>query len=283
MKLLHLAFLSTLLSSASLSFAIEGFERDRVKLVVEGYDFTEGPTIIADGDLLFTAPRDNKVVRYSIPEGESSVFYEGEIGPSALFFREGVLFATHGGAKQVARFNKDGELEALAEEYKGNPFNKPNDLWVSPLGIVYFTDPNYGRQPMTQDGEFAYRVSKEGKVERIDAVFQRPNGIVGSEDGKTLFITDAGASKTYRFELGEDGTPGKQVLFAEIGGDGMTLDHKGNLFLTVPRQKAIVVLNPDGKEIARISDFGCTNCCFGPEGRILYITKGPGLYALPLY
>ena len=70
----------------------------------------------------------------------------------------------------------------------------------------------------------AYMRTKDAEVRRTDATFTRPNGIIGTEDGKTLFITDAGASRTWRFELGEDGVPGKSILFSEIGGDGMPLD-----------------------------------------------------------
>ena len=63
----------------------------------------------------------------------------------------------------------------------------------------------------------------------------------------------------------------------------MTLDHLGNLYLAVPRQKALVVMAPDGSEIARIEEFGCTNVCFGPEGKILYITGKPGLWAVEVF
>ena len=262
---------------------LENFKKENLKVVVEGHTFTEGPTLDGEGNVLFTSPKQNAIVRYSIADQSHSVFYRGDDPVSALFFRDSKLYATQGTLKRISEIKSPDEFAIVADSYRDAPFNKPNDLWVSPDGHLYFTDPNYGRNPLSQDGEFAYMVSKGGKITRIDAKFNRPNGIVGSEDGRTLFITDAGDSKTYKFDLDENGSPGKQLLFTEIGGDGMTLDQHGNLYIAVPRQKALVVINPGGQEIARISEFGCTNVCVGPERKILFITKAPGLWALRLH
>lgn len=258
-------------------------QSENVNVIAEGHDFTEGPALDDQGNILFTSPRQKAIVRYSLTDGSNSLFYEGGDSVSALFFRNGKLYATQGDLDRVIEIKSPDEFVPIAESFDGKPFNKPNDLWVSPSGHIYFTDPDYGRGPLPQGGEFAYWITPDGEVHRIDATFNRPNGIVGSEDGKTLFITDAGDSKTYRFNLGEDGKPGKQELFTDIGGDGMTLDRQGNLYIAVPRQKALVVINPEGEEIARLEDFGCTNVCFGPKGEILYITRKPGLWALRVY
>ena len=174
-------------------------------------------------------------------------------------------------------------LTQYVEKYNDKLFNNTNDLWVSFKGLVYFTDPNYGQKPLKQEGEFAYYVNLKGEVKRINATFKRPNGIVGTKDGNKLFITDAGASKTYVFDLDENGNPLEQVLFTDIGGDGMALDSKGNLYIAVPRQKCQVVINPEGKEIARIKDFSCTNVCFGGKDmKTLFITSGGCLYSIQM-
>ncbi|MEM8955646.1 MAG: SMP-30/gluconolactonase/LRE family protein [Verrucomicrobiota bacterium] len=283
MKLFANACLFLLLAAIGHADLAKNFKKENLKTLVEGHEFTEGPILDADGNILFTSPRQNAIIRYSIKDGSNSVFYQGEYPVSALFFRDGKLLATQGDLDRVIEIKSPEEFVPVAETFDDKPFNKPNDLWVSPSGHIYFTDPNYGRGPLPQGGEFAYWVTPEGKVHRIDATFNRPNGIVGSEDGKTLFITDAGDSKTYQFTLDENGTPGPQTLFTEVGGDGMTLDKHGNLYITVPKQKALVVVAPDGNEISRISDFGCTNATFGPEGKILYITRTPGLWSLKIY
>ncbi|MEM9015552.1 MAG: SMP-30/gluconolactonase/LRE family protein [Verrucomicrobiota bacterium] len=278
-----LGFVALLASAAAQAAPKTALKIENAQVVAEGHEFTEGPAFDGEGNILFTSPRQNAIVRYSIKDGTNSNFYEGDVPVSALFFRNGNLFATQGDLDRAIEIKSPDEFIPIVESFEGKPFNKPNDLWVSPTGHLYFTDPNYGRGPLPQGGEFAYWVTPEGEIHRIDATFNRPNGIIGSEDGKALFITDAGDSKTYRFELGEDGKPGKQELFTEVGGDGMTLDSQGNLYLAVPRQKALVAIDPAGKEIARIEEFGCTNVTFGPEGKVLYITKAPGLWALRVY
>ncbi|MEM1297510.1 MAG: SMP-30/gluconolactonase/LRE family protein, partial [Verrucomicrobiota bacterium] len=281
--LAFLGFVALLAGATAQADPKTALKIENAQVVSQGHEFTEGPTLDGEGNILFTSPRQNAIVRYSIKDGTSSIFYKGDVPVSALFFRDGKLFATQGNLDRVIEIESPDKFVPVVESFEGKPFNKPNDLWVSPSGHIYFTDPNYGRGPLPQGGEYAYWVTPEGTVYRIDATFNRPNGIVGSEDGKTLFITDAGDSKTYRFELDEDGKPGKQKLFTEIGGDGMTLDSKGNLYMGVPRQKALVAIDPDGKEIARIEEFGCTNVTFGPEGKVLYITKSPGLWALRIW
>ena len=282
-RFVQVGFLLFVMSGLARAELKSVFKKENLQLLVEGFSFVEGPTWDGKENILFTSPKTKQVIRYSLKDGRHSVFSETDEPFSALYLREGKLYATRGELKSVVRIEAPDLFVTLAGKYKNAPFNKPNDLWVSPGGHIYFTDPNYGRKPLSQDGEFAYHISKKGTVHRIGAQFKRPNGIVGSEDGKTLFITDAGDSKTYRFPLNDDGSVGKGVLFTEIGGDGMTLDRHGNLYISVPRQKALVVISPKGKEIARISEFGCTNLCFGPEGRVLYITGKPGLWSLKIF
>ena len=66
------------------------FTKENLKQLVTGYSFTEGPAF--DGEsIYFTAPRDKKIVKWSIEKGESSVFYEGENAPGALFFHKSFL------------------------------------------------------------------------------------------------------------------------------------------------------------------------------------------------
>ena len=273
-----LLILLTLLTSVHAE-GFSHFKKENLKQLVSGYSFTEGPTF--DGkNIYFTAPRDKKIVKWSIEKQKASTFYEGENSPGALYFHNSFLFATKNGIMKTPL--NSAKLTQYVEKYNGKLFNNTNDLWASPKGFVYFTDPNYGRKPLKQEGEFAYYVNLKGEVKRINATFKRPNGIIGSKDGKKLFITDAGASKTYVFELDENGNPSEQVLFTDIGGDGMTLDSKGNLYIAVPRQKSLVVINPQGKEIARIKDFGCTNVCFGGKDmKTLFITSG-GLHSIQM-
>ena len=97
----------------------------------------------------------------------------------------------------------------------------------------------------------------------MDDKLKRPNGIIGSPDGKTLFVADPGAGKTYTYKVedGEEGALSGKKLFVESGSDGMALDNKGNLYLT---SGTVQVYNPGGKKIADLKfPERPSNVCFG--------------------
>ena len=104
----------------------------------------------------------------------------------------------------------------LVDEYEGKPLNGPNDVWVRPDGALYFTDPFYERpwwthDAMPQDGQHVYFLSADRRrLVRVTDDLQKPNGIIGTPDGKTLFVADIGAGKTYRYDIAPDGSLGRQ-------------------------------------------------------------------------
>ena len=59
--------------------------------------------------------------------------------------------------------------------------------------------------------------------------FEKPNGVPGTTDAKILYVTDAGAGKTYKYDLQKDGSLAKKTLFVDLGFDGMTIDVSGNV------------------------------------------------------
>ena len=109
---------------------------------------------------------------------------------------------------------------------------------MRPDGALYFTDPFYKRSwwthdTMPQDGQHVYFLSADRRhLVRVTHDLEKPNGIIGTPDGKTLYVADIGAGKTYRYEIAADGDLTHKTLVAEQGSDGMTLDNEGNLYLT---------------------------------------------------
>jgi gluconolactonase len=171
----------------------------------------------------------------------------------------------------------------MAEGYDGKSFNSPNDLWESPKGGYYMTDPRYGsRDNLPQDGEHVYYIGGDGKkVVRVVDDMVRPNGVTGTEDGSILYVADQGAGKTYMYSILEDGTLADKQLFADEGSDGMTVDSGGNVYLT---NSAVKVYNPAGRLIETIEvPENPTNVCFGGrDGKTLYITAQTSVYKLEM-
>jgi gluconolactonase len=108
----------------------------------------------------------------------------------------------------------------------------------------------------------------------------QPNGVIGTPDGRTLYVADIRDKKTHAYDIQPDGSLANKRLFCEMGSDGMTIDNEGNVYLT---GKGVTVFDQSGKQIDHIPvDARWTaNVCFGREdGHTLFITASQGLYAI---
>jgi len=252
------------------------------ELVRDGFTFTEGPARAPDGSVYFSYVRAGRTWHWN-PEGEVTLFREDTGGGNGMYFdSDGNLFVCEGDRGRITRVTLENEVTVVADEYNGKRFNRPNDLWVAPDGGVYFSDPNYGGGELSQDGEHVYYVPPGGgEVVRIIDDMVRPNGLIGTPDGRTLYVTDAGDAKTWRFAVGEDGGLSERTVFVEFGGDGMTIDAGGNVYLALD---AVVAFSPEGEQIERIElPERPTNMCFaGEDLRTLLITARGSVFTVDM-
>jgi len=180
-------------------------------------------------------------------------------------------------------------VTVLVKDYKGKLLNGPNDLWEGLKGGIYFTDPLYKRPywtrdpAMQQDGQHVYYLTPgRKKLIRVTEDLVQPNGIIGTPDGKMLYVADIGDRKTYVYNIEADGTLSGKKLFCSMGSDGMTIDSEGNIYLT---GRGVTVFNPAGEKIEQIPiDAGWTaNVTFGGADRhTLFITAQTSLYGLQM-
>lgn len=259
----------------------------KVEKLAGGFKFTEGPAGDADGNVFFTDQPNNRIHKWST-DGRLSVFRHDNPGRSnGLYFdRKGNLLACADLDNELWQIDMRGRATVLVKDYKGKKLNGPNDLWPDPKGGIYFTDPFYkrpywNRGPMEQDGKHVYYL-KPGYEEltRVTNDLVTPNGIIGTPDGKHLYVADLGDQKTYVYDINPDGTLSNKKLFCTMGSDGMTIDNEGNVYLT---GKGVTVFNPAGDMIEHIPiDAGWTaNVCFGgADGHTLFITAQESLFGL---
>ena len=248
-----------------------------------GFGFLEGPVTDRSGDLYFTDINNNQIWRYTAG-GEFEVVIEPSNNANGLTLDlDGSLLICEQNAQRITRREADGSLSVVADSYNGAPLNSPNDLWVHPDGSIYFTDPRYRwpEGPPSQPGEYVYRISPDRQsVEALVTDIPKPNGIVGTEDGSTLYLASTETLKIYRFDIAADGTLENRIEFADQGSDGMTLDEFGNVYLTW--RGGVSIRNPDGEEIEFIeTPQNPANVGFGgADGRTLYMTARTSLYSL---
>ena len=245
------------------------------------FKFTEGPAADAKGNVYFTDIPNNRIHKWSL-DGKLTVFNADSGGANGLFFdTDGSLLACQGARGRLVAIDMKGKVTVLADKYGGKRFNKPNDLWADARGGIYFTDPIYGRGwPRHQGGEHVYYLKPDRKtVIRVIDDMVRPNGIIGAPDGKTLYVTDHGGKKTFRYTVKPDGTLAGKKLFAPVGSDGMTVDSEGNVYLT---EAAVLVYSPAAKRIAEIAiPQRPSNVCFGgKDRRTLFVTARQSVYSI---
>lgn len=254
-----------------------------VQKLAGDFRFTEGPAADAKGNVYFTDIPNNRILKWSL-DGTLSVFREDSGGANGLYFdKDGKLLVCEGDGQRLVAIAPDGAVNVLAAEYQGKPFNSLNDLWIDPKGGVYFTDPRYGnRDNLPQDGEHVYYLKPGGKtVMRVIDDMVRPNGLIGTPDGKRLYVTDNGGGKTYAYTVKADGTLADKTLFCSEGADGMTIDERGNVYLTT---SVVAVFDPAGKRIEDIQvPEQPSNVCFGgPDNQTLFITARTSLYSIAM-
>jgi len=255
----------------------------KVEKLAGGFAFTEGPAADAHGNVYFSDIPNNRIHKWSL-DSKLSTFRENSDGANGLYFdAEGNLLACEGTGRSLVSIDPQGKVTALAERYLGKRFNSLNDLWIDPKGGVYFTDPRYGnRDGMEQDGEYVYYLSPDRKkLIRVVADLVRPNGVIGTPDGKTLYIADNGDRKTFVYQVNDDGTLTGKKLFAPEGSDGMTIDSEGNVYLTT---KVVAVYNKDGQKIESIEvPEQPANLTFGGSvNQTLFITARTSLYSVKM-
>jgi gluconolactonase len=263
-----------------------------IELVNGDFRRTEGPVGAPDGSLLFTGA--NQIVRVDAA-GQSSTFVEPSNDANGLGFdAKGRLIAVQRGAgnEKVGVLHPPGGA-TLADRFNGKPFNRLNDLVVSPKGAIYFTD---------VDG--IYYLAPGGQVTRVvGEEIPNPNGVILSPDEKVLYANDKDGEYLIAYDVSADGAlrnrrnfakykslrePGhKDPLLAEDNGaDGIAIDNDGRLY--VPTNVGVEIFSPKGEhlgvlpvvwggEVFRLRK--PQNVAFGgPDRRTLYIVGAGAVF-----
>jgi gluconolactonase len=256
------------------------------QLISKQFSFTEGPATDKKGNIFFTDQPNNKIWEYDT-KGKLSVFMDKAGRSNGMFFdKKGNLISCADEQDQLWSIDKNGKATVLVKDFGGHRLNGPNDVWVNnKTGGIYFTDPYYqrdywDRKTSDLDGQKLYYLPPNGLPVIADDQLKKPNGIAGAPDGKTLYVADIQANKTYKYSIAADGKLVDKQLLINQGSDGMTLDIEGNIYLC---SKGVTVFNPSGKKIAHIDipEPWTANICFGGKDRkLLFITASTAIYTL---
>ncbi len=258
-----------------------------VQKIASTFEFTEGPAVDRRGNVFFTDQPNDRIMKWNATDGTITTFKQPAGRANGMYFdRKDNLLACADEKNELWSITPDGKATVLVENYQGKLLNGPNDVWVRPDNALYFTDPFYKRPywkrgPTEQSGEHVYFLSRDRKtLTRVADDLKQPNGIIGTPNGKTLYVSDIGARKTYAYDIRKDGSLENKRLFCELGSDGMTIDNKGNVYLT---GKGVTVFDRKGTKIEQIAipEPWTANVAFGGTDRqTLFVTASKSVYTL---
>jgi gluconolactonase len=281
--------LAVLLASTAAVFS-EGVVAPGAKLekLSGDFAFTEGATCDKDGNVFFTDQPNDRIMKWST-DGKLSTFLQPSGRANGMEFdASGNLIVCADEHNQVWSIAPDKTVTVLITNFEGKYFNGPNDVWIAPNGGIYLTDPYYKRDywdhtKMALTNQEAYYLSPDHRsLVRVTDDLKQCNGITGTPDGKTLFISDLGGGRTWRYDIQPDGTLTNKTLICSLGSDGMTIDTEGNLYLC---GHGVTVFDKTGKKIDHIDvpETWTGNVCFsGKDRKALFISSGKSLYSIQL-
>ena len=268
---------------------------------------TEGP--VWDGrHLYFAHIQASRILRYDPKSGEISVAREGTNFTNGLAYdMKGRLFGCCSGGRSIVRFGADRIVTICDASDEGKKLNTPNDLAIDRKGRIWFTNPwNEGNVAKTEkmelDHKSVYRLDPQAdgtyKIARVTFDIHWPNGILVSQDQKTLYVAESGYTSGINRELraypiDDDGSLGPfTTLFTwgedkhglHRGIDGMCLDAEGNIVAAAGWEIAgagamIYVISPKARvlEMHPVPAIRPTNCCFGgPDMTTFFLTTTQG-------
>src|SRR5918996_5087769 len=270
--------------------------------LAEGFQFTEGPIWMKNGDFLFSDPNANRIYQYAA-NGTLSVFkdtsgYSGkdvaeyfQPGSNGLTLDpQGRLTINEHGNHRVTRVEKDGRVTVLAEKYEGRRLNSPNDLVYRSDGTLFFTDPPFGLPAGFDDpakelpfsGVFRVR---NGEISLVTDELAGPNGLAFSPGERWLYVgnwdfermvvmrydPDSGTGEVF-FDV--TGAPGEDAI------DGIKVDVEGNVYVCGPG--GVWLLSPQGEHLGTLRlPESPHNLAWGDaDARTLYVTAETSVYRI---
>ncbi|MCP5521443.1 MAG: SMP-30/gluconolactonase/LRE family protein [Verrucomicrobiales bacterium] len=256
------------------------------QLVGEGYGFTDAACSDAEGNLYFSDLPKGRILRLAVgSELSPEVWLDNGPRISGLKFGpDGRLFACVQGqgdnpTKRIVAIDPQSkEIETLATGVE------PNDLVVSRLGFIYFTDTAAGtvaRVPI--------RAHEMPRPAPVAGGIVAPNGIGLSPDERFLYVSEYRGTNVWSFMLDAEGkvASGERSMTLRTpvgdeasGGDGMTVDAEGRPWIT--SKEGIQMFDGTGRlggVVSKPSAKGIVSCVFaGPDRKWLYLCNADKVF-----
>jgi enterochelin esterase-like enzyme/sugar lactone lactonase YvrE len=259
------------------------------EVVAEGLGFADAPCTDAEGNFYFSDMKAPGVYKINATDGQRT-----EIAKEAIsgleFGPGGLLYGCQGAKNRVISLHpQSGDVKEIATNVA------PNDLAITAEGVLYITETKHQR---------VTRIDiKSGEATPVDTGISKPNGIVLSNDGGTLAVSDSGGEFAWMFRVAADGSldakmpcmtlrlpidPKGEFKFNEpppyqaaSRGDGMAVDSSGRYYIT--SALGVQIFDPTGRLCGVLpkpkESTPLTSCVLtGANHDYLYVTNGDTIY-----
>jgi len=260
----------------------------KVEKLASGFFNISGATVDAEGRLYFVDAYRQKIYRWSPETKEAIVERDNPLDPVNLAFDKAgnLLVVSYQGNGTVYSFKPGTPEDQMTLLQPETATNRPGMLPVLPVDVwssrsipgdrpyQYVSLDHSVFIPAGRDfvqGELYYGT----KMADVLRAFNFAKAI----PGHPFYISDESEERTYKGQVTEKGTIADLQLFAEAGGQSVTQDASGNVYLAAGQ---VLVFNSQGNLIGRINVPERPIClAFGGNDRkTLYILTHASLYAI---
>jgi gluconolactonase len=277
-----------LLSLLAIASATSYARADGIKVINDDAHFAEGP-IWYHGKLYYVEYDRNSVTVWD--GAKNTIFWSKQgCGPSAVLpTARGDFLTTCYDSGTIGRISADGkDLPPYSHDKDGNPFVGPNDFAPDHRGGIYFTCSGTAPGPVI-DGKIFY-IAPDGTITQKAADVHSANGIVVSNDGKTLYAIETEEHRLIQFKIGPDASLSDRRIFLNVDElmhnvghiypDGVKIDSKGHLYIGqnprdihAPLAGTIFIVDAAGKLLwkLKLPSPGVPNLALSADERTVYV------------
>jgi hypothetical protein len=268
-------------------------EGAKVEKVAGGFFNISGGAVDSSGNVYFVDAKWQTIYRWTTATRQLSKVRDNPLDPVQLFFDKAgdLIVVSYAGQGTVYSFRPGSDDDGITVLPAVPAQPRPGMIPVLPAGYWRnendFLATSFAKKPyqfISPDGSTFLPAGQQfvsGELyygTKLNDLL-RGFGLAPAVEGQPYYVTNESGENTYVGIVGDDGALSNLRLFAERGGESLTVDEKGNVYIAAGQ---VFVYNPAGDLIDRIDIperpsqllFG------GSDGHTLFVLARSSLYAV---
>jgi sugar lactone lactonase YvrE len=265
----------------------------KVEKVASGFFNISGGAVDTSGDVYFVDAQKQTIYRWSAATRQLSKVRDNPLDPVQLFFDKAgdLIVISYAGKGTVYSFkpgSQDDDITLLEAQptapRPGLTPVLPVDYWRNENDFLETISTKRPYQFVSPDGTTFFPAGEDfvtGELyygSKLNDTL-RAFGLMLATAGQPYYVSDESGEKTYVGSVGVDGAISNLKLFAERGGESVTIDDKGNVYIAAGQ---VFVYNPSGDLIdtIEIPERPSQLLFGGSDGKTLFVLARSSLYAV---